>query len=626
MGSKRNRKKNKTQNKGVQVTNSQLMENAKNQAEEEMIGNSIPPLMENDLRDALGISSSGVQLSQADTLFKNNRWYLVSNLRQLLSQLYVEIGILKTVVDIPVEDGLRGGINISTKQLDEEQIQLLETRMEQQDDLETFSQASKWNRLFGGAAVLIMTDQPPNKPLNWDTIDKDTPLEFRDLDMWELYYSKQNTKDYAAAIDNRELDVEYYDYYGVQVHKSRVLLMKGIKAPSFVRPRLRGWGVSIVETLVRSINQYLKSTDLSFEVLDEFKIDIFRIKGLSMALHTKDGTEKIRNRTALVNEEKNYKHAITMDAEDDYQQKQLSFAGLSEVMSGIRMQIASDVRMPLTKLFGISAAGFSSGEDDIENYNATIESGVRSKGKPVILTMLKLRCQQLFGFVPDDLSFEYQPLRVLSSADQENVKNSQFNRTLQARQAGEISRLEFREACNKNELLPLQLENDNVDDELGQPTADIVKEPVSNSVNDVNRNIKMDRVSVVCVMSGNEVLRGKRRDNGRWTCPAGHLEGDEDAKDGAIREVFEESGIRLLRSDLKEMGERVMISRKTGKETMLYAYEAQIPKVEATSENDPDKEVEKWEWIDTSKDHEALSYEHAHTGLGDVMISHIKSK
>ncbi len=27
----------------------------------------------------------GVQLSQTDTLFINNRWYLISNLRQLLS-------------------------------------------------------------------------------------------------------------------------------------------------------------------------------------------------------------------------------------------------------------------------------------------------------------------------------------------------------------------------------------------------------------------------------------------------------------------------------------------------------------------------------------------------------------
>ena len=50
--------------------------------------------------------------------------------------------------------------------------------------------------------------------------------------------------------------------------------MKGLTAPSFLRPRLRGWGFSVVEKLVRSINQYIKATDLGFEVLDEFKLDV----------------------------------------------------------------------------------------------------------------------------------------------------------------------------------------------------------------------------------------------------------------------------------------------------------------------------------------------------------------
>ena len=38
----------------------------------------------------------GPQISQADTMFDNCRWYLISNLRQLLSQIYVEHGIVQT--------------------------------------------------------------------------------------------------------------------------------------------------------------------------------------------------------------------------------------------------------------------------------------------------------------------------------------------------------------------------------------------------------------------------------------------------------------------------------------------------------------------------------------------------
>jgi hypothetical protein len=254
--------------------------------------------------------------------------------------------------------------------------------------------------------------------------------------------------------------VEYYNYYGVELHHSRVMLMIGIEAPSFVRPKLRGWGVSVVETLVRSINQYLKATDLSFEVLDEFKLDVYKIKNLANTLLSPGGTEAIQRRVTIANRQKNYQNALTMDSEDDFDHKQLSFSGLAEVMSGIRMQVASDMRMPLTKLFGISAAGFSSGEDDIENYNAMVEGQVREKCKYEVLKMLEYRCQQLFGVIPDDLTVDFKPMRILSSEQEENVKTQKFNRLLAAKTAGEITSEEFRDACNRDALLSIQLEGE----------------------------------------------------------------------------------------------------------------------------------------------------------------------
>src|SRR5271166_207225 len=49
-------------------------------------------------------------VSSSTPLFTNLRWYFVSNLRQVLSQIYVEIGLVQTIVDVPVDDALRGGI------------------------------------------------------------------------------------------------------------------------------------------------------------------------------------------------------------------------------------------------------------------------------------------------------------------------------------------------------------------------------------------------------------------------------------------------------------------------------------------------------------------------------------
>jgi len=401
------------------------------------------------------------QLSNTDTLWKNLRWYLVSNFRQMLSQCYVEIGLIKTIVDVPVEDGYRGGVTIKTKQLDDEQIEELEAYLEEKEDFATAAQADKWNRLFGGGGILVLSDQDPEEPLDINTL-KDQNVEFRAVDMWELFWDLQNTMEGSGP----ELDVrnvEFFSYYGEKVHKSRVLLLKGMQAPSFIRPRLRGWGFSVVEILVRSINQYLKGTDVGFEVFDEFKVDVYKLKNLASTLLMKDGGAKVQQRIQIANQAKNFQHAIALDAEDDYDHKQVSWAGLADAMTGVRMQVACDLRMPLTKVFGISAAGFNSGEDDIENYNAMVESEVRAKAKKNLIKMIKVRCLEKFGLIPDDLKISFKSLRILSSTDEETVKTQKHTRLLGARQAGEITTIEYRDGCNRGGLLDITLDTEQDD-------------------------------------------------------------------------------------------------------------------------------------------------------------------
>lgn len=396
------------------------------------------------------------QISSINTIFKNLRWYLVSNFRQPLSEAYVEIGLIQTIVDLPVDDALRGGVEIKSKQLEEQQIEELQVSMDRDDDLNTVGQAAKWMRLFGGGAVMIFTDQDPETPLDVESLSADDEFDIRAVDMWELTWTMQNADFYDPT--TQQEDFEFYDYYGMKVHKSRVIVMKGRAAPSFIRPRLRGWGFSEMEILVRSINQYLKATDLSFEVLDEFKLDVYKIKNLVDTLLSPAGEQNIRQRVQMANWQKNYQNAIVMDSEDDFDHKQLSFAGLAEAMAGIRMQVASDMRMPLTKLFGISAAGFNSGEDDIEVYNSMIESQVRNKIKYAIMRVVELKCQHLFGFIPDDLAIGFKSLRVLGAEQEENVKTQKFARLMQLKDAGEITTLEFRDAINKGDLIDITLD------------------------------------------------------------------------------------------------------------------------------------------------------------------------
>ncbi len=398
----------------------------------------------------------GEQISQTNTLYINLRWYLVSNNRQLLSQIYVEHGIVQTLIDQPVDDAFRAGYQIKTSQLDKDEIEELEYFCEQHQVITELAQSVKWARLYGGGAIIVITGHDPKTPLKPEMLKEGEPFKFKAIDMWELYNSIQNvTADTDLSLND---EVEFFDYYGIKVHRSRVLIVKGKQAPSFIRPRLRGWGMSEVERLIRSINSYLKNQDVVFELLDEAKVDVFKMKGYNSALMNKGGTEKIAKRVQGANQIKNFQNALTMDSEDEYEQKQITFSGLGEMLTQIRQGVAADVKMPLTKLFGISAAGFSSGEDDIENYNSMIESEVRSKVKYNIVQALQICSQIKFGFIPDDIKIIWNPLRILGADEEEKVKDSQFNRTMSSYQSGLIPAEEAKAAINKGSLLPIEID------------------------------------------------------------------------------------------------------------------------------------------------------------------------
>lgn len=398
------------------------------------------------------------QNSRLDTMFVNTRWALVTNFRSILSEAYAEFGIVQTLVDQPVSDAFRTGYIVKTDQLDDSQKRKLYYYIERNRINEIIMEAFNWSRLFGGSGIIINTDQKPDTPLDYSKITEDSPLEFLAADMWELYTDIPMWNPWENMSQ-----ASTYNYYGMRLNRSRVLPIMGKKPPSFIRNRLRGWGMSELERVVRSINSYLKNQDLIFELLDEAKVDVYQLNGFNTAMLTSQGTRVAEKRVQTANTLKSYLNALVLDTSDKYEQKQLSFNGLSDILNQIRQGVAADLKMPLTKLFGVSAAGFNSGEDDIENYNSMIESEVRSKAKPVVVSVLEVICQKLFGFIPDDMNIEFKSLRILSAEQEENMKNSKFNRLIEAVANGLATPKQFMVGCNNEDLLPITFTQEDIE-------------------------------------------------------------------------------------------------------------------------------------------------------------------
>lgn len=115
-----------------------------------------------------------------------------------------------------------------------------------------------------------------------------------------------------------------------------------------------------------------------------------------------------------------------------------------------------------------------------------------------------------------------------------------------------------------------------------------------------NKNLaKEKQVAAIAVMSGSKMLMGKRKDNGKYTNPGGHLEGKEAPHEGAAREVLEEAGIKVDPKKLEHLGHKDIELPSGKKRVHAFKLVVDADKIKPHSKNDPDKEVGKWEWIET---------------------------
>lgn len=405
------------------------------------------------------------QLSQTDTIEQNNRNNFISINRQLLSYMYTNYGLVQVLIDQPVDDAFRGGITIKSSQLDEGDIEQIQGALKANDVLKKVKQLAKWTRLYGGGGMVINTVGKAAQPLSIDSIKKDSFLEFYPADLWELSirdgYQYGEKKPYVDDLKNDKrisYDGESFFFYGQKLSNSRIIKTTNKEAPSFLRPILKGWGMSEAERMVRDLNSKLKNDVLIFELLDEAKVDVVKLEDFNQSMADGIGAQNITQRIQTAMQIKNFQNTLIIDKEDEFEQKQISFAGLSEMAKENRINIASAMRMPITKVFGISSAGFNSGEDEIENYNSMIESEIRGEFDNVLVQIIKILCKKELDFIPDDLDIEYKPLRTLSSEQEQQVKNQELERILKLFDRGLISAETAGEMTNAANLLPNKVE------------------------------------------------------------------------------------------------------------------------------------------------------------------------
>lgn len=341
-------------------------------------------------------------------------------------------------------------------EIDREDVRRMEIYLRRDQTWKKLQQAIFWQRLYGGGCIIILDGRDPSTKLELDKIDQGTDLEFYVTDCWEAS-GTTNPEDMDRDINTIDwLSDTPFTLRGHQVHKSRVIALKGKDFPPLYRSVGRGWGMSVLEPLVRTLNKGIKNENVIFELLDEAKIDVFKFYGLNDALQDENATAAITQRVGYASMVKNYMKALLLDSEDDYAQKQIHFSGLSDLKTESRADMAADARITMNKLYGMSPAGFNSGEADRETYADTVEAEIRGPAEHAVIKILEVIGRKVLGKTLD-FEIEWAPLMRVSEYEREKTKTLKLANLNEANMFGRITNKEWQEAVNKDNLLGIEV-------------------------------------------------------------------------------------------------------------------------------------------------------------------------
>lgn len=337
----------------------------------------------------------------------NSFSYAILNNFSELDAAYQTNWLARQIVDAPAEDMTREWRTIKSD--DADIIRAEEDRLSLQSMV---SEATSWSRLYGGAGILMLTDQPLDKPLKLDRLKKGSLQRLIVFDRFDMYPSDLNVTNILAA---NYLQPEFYTLVGgvQRVHWTHFARFNGAKLPRRQRAQTQGWGDSELRKCLDDIMDIVASKDGLAELMQEANVDIITRQNLSDELAS-DQDEAITSRYALFSQMKSMINLALLDGTETYDRKTLDLSGTAPILELFMTWISGAAEIPVTRLFGTSAKGMNAtGEGDLQNYYNSLSAKRVTQIDPGLRQLDDVIVRSALGAFPADYNYVWNPMQML---------------------------------------------------------------------------------------------------------------------------------------------------------------------------------------------------------------------
>ena len=337
--------------------------------------------------------------------------------REQLEAMYRSDWISRKAVDLVPYDMTRAG---RTWQAEDDQIIAIETAERELKLTSRIFRALSLARLYGTSIILIGDGAA-------DPITPFRPASVRRGGLRYLHVLHRHQFK-CGEINRDPLDPQFEEpaFYEIEtragtttrIHPSRVIRFTGAPLPDLALEPA-GCGDSILQIIYDAITHAQSAAGNISAMLFEAKLDIIKVPGLADHLATAEGTSRLQERFALANQMKSIQNMLLLGGDETFEQKQLNFQGLPDVLREYLQVVSGAVDIPATRFLSQSPGGMNAtGECDLRNYYDMIAAKQEVDLRPALERLDEALIRHALGGWPLEVVYEFEPLWQFTAKEQ----------------------------------------------------------------------------------------------------------------------------------------------------------------------------------------------------------------
>lgn len=337
-----------------------------------------------------------------NTIFKSSTWF-------------------GKICTIPADDATR---EWRSWQASKEEIETLENLEKKLKVRNKVHQAIVWSRLYGGA-VIIPGGLPGDyaEPLNLARVTKGSIKWLTVLHRFQIGTEGVIRNPMSQYFGQPEFyTLSNGEGQPIKIHPSRVILVNGRRSGDEYDSFNGIWGTSIWTNLEDSVTASDSGAAIIHALLHETKIDVVRQHGLIDSLASAELESLVIKKYTTAAVLKSVANILLLDGDDEWDQKQINWAGLPQVLDSLLTVMSGASDIPKSRLLGIQQSGLS-GEDSgsIRHYYDSVKASQTLNLEPTLTNLDEMLIASALGRIDPSIWYKWNPLWQPSEKEQAEV-------------------------------------------------------------------------------------------------------------------------------------------------------------------------------------------------------------